>query len=131
MLEDVDGRLSANPEVHTVRVGRGSLDTPLRYYQYVAPQQRMLAEPSGALLRRDHTATCPRSTFTHVRESEPCIRDYPTRHNQKPKPFVWTATAMPLRLAITSHRQVVRGAFTFELVNMLGTELMRAPFPRG
>jgi len=101
-LQEVDGQLSAEPEVHLVMDNYGTHKTPKvkrwfarhpRYHLHFTPTsaswlnqvERFFAEITRRRIRR--------GTFTQVRELEQAIHDYLKHHNRNPKPFLWTATA--------------------------------------
>jgi transposase len=101
-LEEVDGQLPAEQEVHLILDNYGTHKTPQvkrwfarhpRYHLHFTPTnatwlnqvERFFAEITRRRIRR--------GTFTHVRELEQTILDYLRHHNRPAKPFVWTATA--------------------------------------
>jgi transposase len=101
-LEEVDCQLPAEPEIHLVMDNYGTHKTAKvkrwfarhpRYHLHFTPTsaswlnqvERFFAEITRRRIRR--------GTFTHVRELEQAIHEYLQHHNQKPKPFIWTATA--------------------------------------
>jgi len=101
-LEEVDRQLPTPAPVHLVMDNYGTHKTPQvkrwfarhpRYHLHFTPTsaswlnqvERFFAEITRRRIRR--------GTFTHVRELEQAIHDYLEKHNQDPKPFVWTASA--------------------------------------
>ena len=101
-LDEVDGQLLGESEVHLVLDNYGTHKTPRvkrwfarrpRYHLHFTPTsaswlnqvERFFAEITRRRIRR--------GSFSHVRELEQAIHDYLRHHNRKLKPFVWTATA--------------------------------------
>ena len=70
--------------------------------------QRLLAQPGRALLRRDHAESASAAASSaSVAELEEAIHDYLDRHNADPKPFVWTKTA---EVILEKERRALEGS---------------------
>ena len=57
------------------------------------PDQQFMAQHGRALLPRPHREAAPPRHLPRVEELIMAIGDYIDKHNDNPKPFVWTAKA--------------------------------------
>ena len=101
-LQELDGQLPAEQQVHLVMDNYGTHKTPQvkrwfvrhpRYHLHFTPISASWLNQVERFFAEITRRRIQRGTFTHGRELEEAIQDYLKHHNRKPKPFAWTATA--------------------------------------
>ena len=66
-----------------------------------------MAQHGRTILSRPHHKAPRRGVFTSVQDPELALHDYVRIHNQNPKPFIWTKTAIDIPQKVTRAREVV------------------------
>jgi transposase len=101
-LDQVDATLPPAGDVHVIMDNYGTHKVPKvarwfarhpRYHVHFTPTSASWLNQVERFFSKITTQRIRRGTFDSVRALEEAIENYLTHHNEKPKPFVWTASA--------------------------------------
>ena len=101
-LDQVDATLPPDGDVHVIMDNDGTHKGPKdarwfarhpRYHVHFTPTSASWLNQVERFFSKITTQRIRRGTFDSVRGLEVAIENYLNHHNEKPKPFVWTASA--------------------------------------